>query len=767
MKKLILTLIAVLVAGASFATVSVNTNRIEYSCNGSTTVFTYPFKIFEDDDLVVVKNNGGTDSTLTLNVDYTVTRGTSSGSITLDSGGVCGSGYTLTMIRNINATQENDYQDGGLFSAESFESALDRLTILQQQNKEQLDRSIHFQPGESPATQLPDKTTRANTRLGFDSSGEISTTTDSTTTYNGEIVENYTALESINVSGLADKTPAQVQFRSAAGDGGGGWFYWSNSDLSAEVASDTQKGVYVPPSSDTSGASGSWVRQYNGDIFTSWFGSNGEDIFDDTDAINAASLFASGGHIRLGNGNYIISDTIQLREFGQWFVGEGPESTTLTMTDDTKFAINLFSLSTTVGVIAVKDMKVVSKNGIVTRFLTSEDFENNSNPIKRHEISNVLFVGSYDPTSDVSAGSNTIPTWSELVSEGVGIHSVMSYRLNVSGCEFINFGIGFSSIGNNFSVIEKNRFLGNAVSIYDERTLWYGSAFGMGADNIYFDNDILDNTRVGGVTFVNTFGNIFKNNYMENLDRGQLSSDTLLYLKNSSHSRIYSNHFNASLSVTSGNPFIKIESDDTRIGEASNNRIFNNKLTPRTSLTDAVIAIDVTDYDRLYPNKFNIYDNSNFPIVNYPYVIRSGKADKSRLSFNNINDLNSIGDVVSLNDLLFIYDAAFNSWYLANTEPGAGTASLNFKLYLDNLELSGDFEIVITADDNATGNGRLFTSISDETGVIFNDYLFNGITGLTTTVVPITGGATAGKVFNIDFTNMAFSRVFDIYVRIP
>jgi len=52
-----------------------------------------------------------------------------------------------------------------------------------------------------------------------------------------------------------------------------GIFKWDASDLSAEVAADTAQGIYVAPTSDTTGASGAWVRKFDGDpINAHWFG---------------------------------------------------------------------------------------------------------------------------------------------------------------------------------------------------------------------------------------------------------------------------------------------------------------------------------------------------------------------------------------------------------------------------------------------------------------------------------------------------------------
>jgi hypothetical protein len=51
-----------------------------------------------------------------------------------------------------------------------------------------------------------------------------------------------------------------------------GLFVFSSTNLSTFVTADTQQGIYVAPSSDTTGASGAWVRKFSGPIDPKWFG---------------------------------------------------------------------------------------------------------------------------------------------------------------------------------------------------------------------------------------------------------------------------------------------------------------------------------------------------------------------------------------------------------------------------------------------------------------------------------------------------------------
>lgn len=81
--------------------------------------------------------------------------------------------------------------------------------------------------------------------------------------------------------------PVYVQGRTTIDDGGHGTFVWSTADLSAKVAADTLHGIYVAPTSDPTGASGAWVRQYSGYCLTSWWG-------DDEDALQLAHDIVGG-----------------------------------------------------------------------------------------------------------------------------------------------------------------------------------------------------------------------------------------------------------------------------------------------------------------------------------------------------------------------------------------------------------------------------------------------------------------------------------------
>lgn len=159
-------------------TVSNQTNSVSYSGNGSVTVFAYTFKIFADSDLVVTLRNNATGAltTQTLTTDYTVSGAgnTSGGNVTF--GTAPPSGTTVLIRRSLPYTQETDYVENDPFPAASHEDALDKLTMLAQQNRDD-DDAIKFPEGDvfgGINNITPSIANRANSYLTFDGSGNVS-----------------------------------------------------------------------------------------------------------------------------------------------------------------------------------------------------------------------------------------------------------------------------------------------------------------------------------------------------------------------------------------------------------------------------------------------------------------------------------------------------------------------------------------------------------------------------------------------------------------
>lgn len=183
MKRLSAAIIIALVlsAGPLFATVSSTTTQNIYTANGSTTVFPYTFQIYTTADLYVA-------SISSLGVETPITTGFSvSGAGTVTGGNVTfstapASGTKILLRRHTVQHQELDLVPNARLNATSLETAYDKLTLIAQDQQNQLDRCVKFAANTSAGSKVPlpepeaysylmwnaDETALVNTATGFD-----------------------------------------------------------------------------------------------------------------------------------------------------------------------------------------------------------------------------------------------------------------------------------------------------------------------------------------------------------------------------------------------------------------------------------------------------------------------------------------------------------------------------------------------------------------------------------------------------------------------
>ena len=124
-------------------TISTYENKINYVGDGSTTVFTFVFKVLAENHMKVYLDDviQGTGYTVTLNADQNANPG---GDVTFSVAPV--TDVVITLLREVPIDQLTDYNPYDPFPAETHERALDKLTTITQQLSERVDRAILFPP---------------------------------------------------------------------------------------------------------------------------------------------------------------------------------------------------------------------------------------------------------------------------------------------------------------------------------------------------------------------------------------------------------------------------------------------------------------------------------------------------------------------------------------------------------------------------------------------------------------------------------------------
>lgn len=131
---------------------SSTSNRSQYTGNGATSSYDYTFKIFSQTDLLVtVRNTSGVETTLTITTDYTVdgVGDSGGGSISLVNSGQAWltsgnltTGYILAIRRVRPLTQTTDIRNQGSYFPETIEDEFDRGRMIDQQQQDEIDRSL-------------------------------------------------------------------------------------------------------------------------------------------------------------------------------------------------------------------------------------------------------------------------------------------------------------------------------------------------------------------------------------------------------------------------------------------------------------------------------------------------------------------------------------------------------------------------------------------------------------------------------------------------
>ena len=179
-------------------TISTTIIKSSASGNGSTTAFTYSFKIAAETEVqVIVKTNAtGAESVRSIgtgSTNYAVTGvGNNSGTVTFVTAPL--SSETVVLRRSTAQTQGMDLIENDPLPANTLETAIDKNLAISQELQEQIDRSLKISRANTMTSTefITSATDRASKILAFDSSGELSVTQE-LGTYEGTSATTTTA----------------------------------------------------------------------------------------------------------------------------------------------------------------------------------------------------------------------------------------------------------------------------------------------------------------------------------------------------------------------------------------------------------------------------------------------------------------------------------------------------------------------------------------------------------------------------------------------
>ncbi|MFA6661539.1 MAG: hypothetical protein WCS56_00730 [Bacilli bacterium] len=153
----ILFLLGLCTALPLYATVTEDYEAVLLEADGAIVDFAFGFKVFADTDIVVAlvdEDSVGTVQTITT--DYTVALNTTSDGGTVTFSEAPDEDYDVSITRAMPLTQATNIPNLGLFKAKHLENALDKLTLVVQDQGAALDRAVLQNPyGDALEITLP------------------------------------------------------------------------------------------------------------------------------------------------------------------------------------------------------------------------------------------------------------------------------------------------------------------------------------------------------------------------------------------------------------------------------------------------------------------------------------------------------------------------------------------------------------------------------------------------------------------------------------
>ena len=123
-------------------TLDSTTSKVQYTQSGTTTAWPVPYKFLDNEDLIVITTVDDVDTTLVLDTDYTVAGAGDDDGGTVTISPAVATGTRVTIYREIDLDQPTELTTAGGWFPKVHEAVFDRLTMIDQQLKEELSRAV-------------------------------------------------------------------------------------------------------------------------------------------------------------------------------------------------------------------------------------------------------------------------------------------------------------------------------------------------------------------------------------------------------------------------------------------------------------------------------------------------------------------------------------------------------------------------------------------------------------------------------------------------
>lgn len=275
-----------------------------------------------------------------------------------------------------------------------------------------------------------------------------------------------------------------MQGRASAGDGAAGLFRWDASNLSTEVGADEvtssegDGGIYIAPATDKTGASGAWVRVFDGPITPAWYGVTGNGSTNDTTGMkaffDACILNGQDGHIPAGS--YVITagqlafDNANVDKAFPRITTDGHYAVTFLRADTTDAAMIAITNGTAAS--ASENVWIGGYLGGITYSQNSQTTSSGQHAVTLRGVDGMTF----GRIKAVSIGGSALHT-PELLFGGTNPDPY-----NVRGCEFEAIECNF---GKRYGIENQNwvGFAGNRIGLLRCVETVLGGWYGFGAGN--------------------------------------------------------------------------------------------------------------------------------------------------------------------------------------------------------------------------------------------------------------------------------------------